>query len=513
MNTNFQDYNQQQNWLFPPSIEELIPQDHPVRVVNGVIEQLDLGLLVAEYSREGKPSYHPKMMLKVMVYAYMDNTYSSRKIEKAMRENINYMWLSARQVADHNTIARFRSKKLKTIFRDIFKQVVLLLAEEGLVTLKEVFTDGTKIESMAGRYTFVWGNAIKTRREKMSEQLEELWQYAQSVADEEDKDPTPPDFTKMDREKVERTAQKINKILKGTPGAGSKQRAKARYIEKHFPANIEKYEGQEALLAGRNSYSKTDPDATFMRMKEDHMQNGQLKPGYNVQISSESQFIIHYSLHRTTNDIHTLKPHLQTYEYLYGALPENLTADAGYGSEQNYGYLENVGIQGYVKYNTFDKEEQTYKSKKKKNGKDDFNRNNLHYNAKGDYYVCPMGQHMERTHDQKRTTKSGYRQTTSIYQARNCQGCSLRGMCHKSKYNRKVERNHQLERHKEAVRKRLTSEEGIERRKRRTADVEPVFGHIKSNRNFKRFTHKGIKKVELEFGLHALAHNMRKKAA
>jgi len=145
-----------------------------------------------------------------------------RKIEKAMRENINYMWLSARQVADHNTIARFRSKKLKTIFKDIFKQVVLLLAEEGLVTLKEVFTDGTKIESMAGRYTFVWGNAIKTRREKMSEQLEELWQYAQSVADEEDKDPTPPDFTKMDREKVERTAQKINKILKGNPGVGSK---------------------------------------------------------------------------------------------------------------------------------------------------------------------------------------------------------------------------------------------------------------------------------------------------
>ncbi|RXP58549.1 transposase, partial [Lutibacter sp. HS1-25] len=141
MNTNFQSYNQQQNWLFPPSIEELIADDHPVRIVNGIVEQLDLSLLVEEYSKEGKPSYHPKMMLKVMVYAYMDNTYSSRKIEKAMRENINFMWLAAQQVADHNTIARFRSKKLKTIFKDIFKQVVLLLAEEGLVTLKEVFTD------------------------------------------------------------------------------------------------------------------------------------------------------------------------------------------------------------------------------------------------------------------------------------------------------------------------------------------------------------------------------------
>ena len=133
MRIKFKDYNQQQNWLFPPSIEELIPEDHPVRVVNGVIEQLDLEPLIIAYSKDGQPSYHPKMMLKVMVYAYMDNTYSSRKIEKAMRENINFMWLVNNQVADHNTIARFRSQKLKGVFKDIFKQVALLLAEEGFI--------------------------------------------------------------------------------------------------------------------------------------------------------------------------------------------------------------------------------------------------------------------------------------------------------------------------------------------------------------------------------------------
>lgn len=513
MNTNFKDYNQQQNWLFPPSIEELIPADHPVRVVNGVVEQLDLDLLISEYSKEGTPSYHPKMMLKVMLYSYMDNIYSSRKIEKAMRENINYMWLSGQQIADHNTIARFRSKKLKTIFKDIFKQVVLLLADEGLVTLKEVYTDGTKIESMAGRYTFVWGNAIKTRKEKMTKQLEELWQYAQAIADDEDKDPTPPDFKRIDKEKIEKTATKINKILKGNPKASTKAKAKARYIEKNFPVNLSKYKKQEQLLAGRNSYSKTDPEATFMRMKDDHMNNGQLKPGYNVQISSQSQFIIHYSLHQTTNDIHTLKPHLAEFECHYESLPENLTADAGYGSEENYEFLEQTGVEAYVKYNTFDKEQQTYKSKKKKKAKDDFHRDTLYYNEKGDYYVCPMGQRMNKIYDKKRTTKSGYTQTSSVYQAQNCNGCPLRCLCHKSKYNRKVERNHKLERHKEIMRERLTSSEGEKKRKKRTADVEPVFGHIKSNRNFKRFTHKGIKKAELEFGLHALAHNIRKKVA
>ena len=174
MSYRIKDYNQNQNWLFPPSIQELIPQDHPVRIVNSVIEQIDIKPLLDTYSKEGHPSYHPKMMLKVMVYAYMDNIYSSRKIEKALLENINFMWLSGRQTVDHNTIARFRSNKLKLVFKDIFKQVVLLLAAEGLVNLKRVYTDGTKIESVAGRYTFVWSNAIKTNKEKMTKQLEEM---------------------------------------------------------------------------------------------------------------------------------------------------------------------------------------------------------------------------------------------------------------------------------------------------------------------------------------------------
>lgn len=510
MQRNFKDYNQQQNWLFPPSIEELISEDHPVRVVNGVIEQLDLEPLIRAYSKDGQPIYHPKMMLKVMVYAYMDNTYSSRKIEKAMRENINFMWLANNQVADHNTIARFRSQKLKGVFKDIFKQVALLLAEEGLVTLKQVYTDGTKIESVAGRYTFVWGNAIKTRKEKMAQQLEEMWQYAEGIADQEDRDPTPPDFKKLNKEKVKETAGKINKILKGNPKASAKAKAKARYIEKNFVQNLEKYEQQQEILGKRNSYNKTDPDATFMRMKEDHMLHGQLKPGYNVQISTENQFIVNYTLHQDTNDIHTLKPHLDSYEYLYQNLPESLTADAGYGSQENYELLNNKGIKGYVKFNTFDKE-QNNTGKKKKTAP--FHKDQLYYNQPEDYYVCPMGQRMDRLYDTTRTTKSGYKQKVSKYQAKNCKGCPLRGVCFKAGENRIIERNHELERYKQQARDYLLSEIGEIKRKRRTADVEPVFAHIKYNRNFKRFTHRGLEKVEMEFGLHAMAHNIKKKCA
>lgn len=104
---------------------------------------------------------------------------------------------------------------------------------------------------------------------------------------------------------------------KRKPRNTSMAKAKLRYIQKNFPQNLDKYEQHEEILAGRSSYSKTDFDATFIRMKDDLMQNGQLKPGYNVQVSSESQFVIHYALHQTTNDLHTLKPYLRSYECLY----------------------------------------------------------------------------------------------------------------------------------------------------------------------------------------------------
>ncbi|MBW1618974.1 transposase, partial [Empedobacter falsenii] len=206
---NFKHYNQNQLVLFPYSFEDLIPENHPVRIVNDILEKVNIDPLLKAYSKEGNPSYHPVMMLKVMVFAYMNNIYSSRKIEKALRENINFMWLSNLSIVDHNTVNRFRTHKLEAAFKNIFSQVVLLLAEEGLVSLKQVFVDGTKIEAQAGRYTFVWANAIKTNKEKMLRQLEELWKYAQSVAKEEDKDPALPEFKEISKEKIRQTAENI----------------------------------------------------------------------------------------------------------------------------------------------------------------------------------------------------------------------------------------------------------------------------------------------------------------
>src|SRR5690606_24242466 len=169
-----------------------------------------------------------------------------------------------------------------------------------------------------------------------------------SVAASEDGLPDPPDFTTIDREKVQDTVDKLNQVLVGKANIDKKMKAKLGYVTKHYPANIARYEQQEAILGDRNSYSKTDPDATFMRLKEDHMRNGQLKPAYNVQISTSNQFITNYTIHSNTTDTNTLAQHLEQYEKSYGSRPKSLTANDGYGSEENYMLLEKKQITAFV---------------------------------------------------------------------------------------------------------------------------------------------------------------------
>src|ERR1700755_3452775 len=294
----FKANHQHQIMAIPPTLEELVPTGHPVRVVHDVLEKVDISLLMKQYKPGGASSYHPRMLLKAVVYAYINNIYSSRKIEQALQESIYFMWLTGMSKPDHNTINRFRCQRLQKPLRPIFTQVVVLLCEEGLLSLKDLYTDGTKIEANANRYTFVWGKSIKTSKERIKQQLDELWKYAQSVAASEMDDTDPSGFDKIDKEKVTATVEKINAALRDKE-VTQKVRQKLNYARKHWPAALDKYEQQEKIIGThRSSYSKTDPDATFMRMKDDHMRNRQLKPAYNIQISTNSQYIASYSIHQ-----------------------------------------------------------------------------------------------------------------------------------------------------------------------------------------------------------------------
>jgi transposase len=504
----FKSNHQHQGMLLPPDLNELIATNHPVRIVNGILDRVDITDLVNQYKPGGTSSYHPRMLLKVLVYGYLNNVYSSRKIEEAIKEHICYMWLAGMTKPDHNTINRFRGQRLQKTLQPIFTQVVTLLCEEGLLSIRDLYTDGTKIEANANRYSFVWGNTIKSNREKIKKQLDELWQYAQSVAASELDDTDPSGFDKIDSEKVNEAIDRINAALKDKPvDKGVKQ--KLNYARQHWPAALDKYELQEKILGEeRSSYSKTDPDATFMRMKEDHMKNGQLKPAYNVQLSTNNQFIVSYSLHQKTTDVNTLIDHLSTHIGHFNQKPQSVTADAGYGSEQNYQWLEDKRITGYVKYNQFDRmQNETLKSK------DPFATDKLSYDAENNAFICPIGEPMKHVGWEMEETKGGYLQIIDYYQANNCKGCFLREVCHKQKGNRLIGVSLNNKRLRDKAEKRLKSKRGVQKRKKRCFDTEPVFGNIKHNHQFKRFMLRGLDKVKVETGLLALAHNLRKKIA
>lgn len=499
--------HQSQLSLLPPSYDDFVPQNHPVRIVNAIVNRIDISSIEVTYKGGGTSSYHPRALLKILIYAYLRNLYSSRKIEQALGENIHFMWLSGNIRPDHNTIANFRSGKLKGKFKKIFNQVVLLLAQQQVLDIKDIYVDGTKIEANANRYTFVWGKSIANSRERIKKQLKELWRYVETVYAEEEQRPNEPDnFEAIDPEEVSKTIDQINKALEGKK-TDSKVRQKLNYAKKNWPGNIAKYNSQQEQMGGRNSMSKTDPDATFMRMKEDHMKNGQLKAGYNLQACSNNQFITNYTLAQTTADTTTLIDHLEEYKESFGHTPDTITADAGYGSEENYAYLEGEGVEAFVKYNYFHKEQ-----KQAKKEPDPFHPDQLHYNLEQDCYYCPMGQQMHNIGQYQKKTTNGYLQTYTRYQATNCNGCPLRGLCHKSKHHRIIERNHNLIRLKAKAKEKLLSKDGVAHRKQRCWDIEAIFGDIKHNMNFKRFALRGIEKVNVEIGLVAMAHNLKKLA-
>src|SRR5689334_20825276 len=213
----FKQDNQHQIMAFPPNLDDLIASDHPVRVINSVLDKVDISSIVDKYKPGGTSSYHPRMLLKVLVYAYVNNIYSSRKIAEAVQEHIAYMWLAGMSRPDHNTINRFRGQRLQDSLEPVFTKVVLLLCDEGLLSIKDLYTDGTKIEANASRYSCVWGSSVEKNKKVIVEQVKELWQHAKKVAASElDDDTDPSAFKKIDSQKVAETIEKINAALKDT---------------------------------------------------------------------------------------------------------------------------------------------------------------------------------------------------------------------------------------------------------------------------------------------------------
>lgn len=505
---HFHSYNPKEIVLFPQRIDKDISENDPVRIVDGIVDRLKLENFRKLYRERGRSPYHPRMMLKVVLYGYMNNIYSCRKLESALKRDIHFIWLAGYNQPDFNTINRFRNR-VKDEINEVFTQLVVMLAEKGFISLAVEYVDGTKMESKANKYTFVWRKSTERNREKLINKIKVLLeQVDEAIAQDNSDEGQGLGFTTDDLRDM---ADKLNAGLEAKPKPRNDEEKEEHRKMKHtvkelreHADKLDEYDKKLAILGERNSYSKTDHDATFMRMKEDAMMNGQTKPGYNLQIGTENQFITDFGLFQTPGDPFTMIPFLKSFRSRYDKFPMTEVADSGYGSEENYRFMDEAGIEAYVKYNRFHIEQRMHYEP------DPFSQQALYYNKKEDYYVCPMGQHLTRIGTGSQKTGSGYVAELARYRARRCDGCPLRCRCFKGKGNRTIEVNHRLVKYRKQAAERLTSEEGIKYRGRRCIEPEAVFGQMKYDMGYKRFRHFGIDKVNMDFAFFAIAFNIKK---
>jgi len=520
----FKPYVMNQVALLPPSYDELISQNHLVRVVNDAIEKIDLSSLLAQYKGGGTSSYHPKMLLKVLVYAYADRNYSSRRIAKALRENIHFMWISGENRPDFRTINDFRSKRMKAVIEDIFSAVLEFLVAAGHVKLEHYFLDGTKIEADANKHKVVWSKRRENYHKRVQEQIKDLLKHIEQVNEDEQAEYGDDDLEELggngqadvNSELLKKKIDELNQKLrdKTRPKIDTRPVRKAlKKLEGDCLVRLEKYEQQEETLKGRNSYSKTDPDASSMRMKEDRgVEKPWPKPAYNVQIGTEGQFVVGFSVHGRAGDTSCLIPHMEKMRTQLGRLPQNVVTDAGYGSEENYAYLEQNGLGNFVKYNTFYQDTHHYR-KAELIRKHQFRAENFGYDPDKDEFICPANQRLHFQYPSRYTTENGYRTDRRNYECDQCSQCPLKPQCSKAKGNRKIRISFRLLEYRRQARANLTSEQGQRLRAARSTEVETVFGIVKHNMGFRRFHLRGLEKVKTEWGLVSIAHDIKKLAA
>ena len=494
--------------VLPLSLEGLVPDDDSVRLLSHELEELDYTLLYQAYSAKGRnPAVDPKTMFKILTYAYSQNIYSSRKIETACKRDINFMWLLAGQKApDHSTIARFRSGFLETACEDLFYQMVKRLADAGELSRETVFIDGTKIESCANKYTFVWKKSVGKWEEKMFHKIQEAvdavnYEYMQSFTVKEDN-------RTQDLKTICRYLEEVceQRNVTFVHGRGKRKSKTQKYLEL-FRSFLERqtiYDWHAASFKGRNNYSKTDPDATFMHMKDDHMRNAQLKPGYNVQIGVDSEYIVGVDIFQDRNDVWTLVPFTDQLEEKLGFRYPSVTADSGYESEEAYSYLAEKEITPFIK-------PQTYEQWKKHSFKKDISkRENMNYDAENDTYTCHNGKKLTARYIKHSKSKSGYKSDVTVYECESCSGCPYKEKCTKSQNNKKLYVSKKFVEQRRSSYENIMSEKGILYRMNRSIQVEGAFGVLKKDYEFQRFLMRGKTKVKLEILLLCMGYNINK---
>ena len=339
----FKDYYQNQSQLLPSSLSDSISPDHTARLINQVIDGMDLSFIESKYSPLGQRAYHPKMLFKILVYAYAIGLRSSRKIADRLNEDLVFMWLSGRQTPDFRTIADFRQDKLVDV-KKMFVEVLGLCRQLGMIRIGKVAIDGTKFRSDSNGNKTQYRKTLNKRKESIAKQVDDILREADEIDREEEKlygDSTEHRIKGLDLNKVARELAKLKKKKASLEKKKKKLEAKKDDINSKL----------RKMRKDRNTMSSTDKDATLMLMKE-----GYIASGYNAQFASEHQVILGYGLTSDRNDFKQLKPMVNEVKANTGKNPETVMADAGYGRKINYRYLKNERITAFIPYGQFNKE-------------------------------------------------------------------------------------------------------------------------------------------------------------
>ena len=497
-----------------------VPKNHLVRLIDTFVDSIPQEVLLEEnVAVTGRPLSHPALMLKILLFAYSRQTYSGRKIETLLEENLPMRWLARDHSYSYHTINNFRrSEHARNLIKRTFVYFTMALRDHGLIQNDGVFIDGTKVEADANKYSFTWRRAIEKYHAKLREKTASI--YDELVEKQVIKEMKPEMIESIDgmelmAEEVEKEITNLDEAIKQEPKiikGGSVRKRRRRFLKKlrrqlreDLIPRAKKYERVEDIFQGRNSFSKTDHDATFMCMKEDPMMNRELKPGYNLQIATHNQFVLDYALFSNPTDTRTLVPFLKQFHGL--DFFTHVVADAGYGSEYNYTtLLDQFDKQPLIPYTTYQKEQ------KRKFKNDPTKPQNWQYNAEDDYYIDHLGVRFSFYRYSKRTDKYGFKRDLKLYRADTHQSSEELDQLAKTpgKRQRYIQVNPTWNYYKAKVKETLSSDEGKMIYRRRKFDVEPVFGRMKRDFGVRRNHLRGQRAVENDVGLTLMALNLTK---
>ena len=499
----------------PLDLEILIPEDDPVRLLSAFVEGMEFRELYNTYGRVKKNQASPKQLFKIIIYASMNHIYSSRDIETACRRDVNFMYLlEGKPAPDHATIARFISLHFSQCSKETMAEVTGILYELGEISGKSIFVDGTKIESVANKYTFVWKKAVTKNMAKLFDKISEMVSECETLyglkivyRNEISLHTLKRMRKKLYRIKNEEQIEFVHGIGKRKTSLQKSIEALETYIEK-----LKEYTKKIHVCGERNSYSKTDPDATFMRMKEDAMMNGQLKPAYNLQHGVDSEYITWLAISERPTDTRTLIPFLKEMEEYLEFKYKEIVADAGYESEENYLFIEENEQRAFIK-------PQNYEISKTRKYRQDISRmENMDYNADNDTYCCRNGQMLTARYEKKEKTASGYKRTVTVYQCNHCKDCPFKTECIKGNncktpmeerqkvlYVSKVMKQKRLE-----TLERITSDYGTQLRMNRSIQAEGSFAVIKEDMDFRRYLYRRKENVTAQSTILEIGYNINK---